>query len=144
LDEQAAHTVESWVRRLAHEQGKTVVVATCHRRLAQELCDRVVVLQDGRLVADVPVNRELSLDQPATYQIRVKGSLHERWAVWFDGLTVTAVQDETVIAGPVTDQPALHGLLVKIRDLGLPLVSVHCVEPDLVEYHTAMCIQAQK
>ena len=65
------------------------------------------------------------------YQIRVKGHLDNSWSEWFAGLSMTHEEDgTTVLTGPVTDQPALHGLLIKIRDLGLPLVSVNPVEPD--------------
>ncbi len=65
------------------------------------------------------------------YEIRLKGHLDARWAAWFDGLSLTHESDgTTVIHGPVADQAALHGLLQKVRDVGLPLVSVICVEPD--------------
>ena len=60
----------------------------------------------------------------AEYEIRVAGVLDGRWAAWFDGLQVSAQGDQTVICGVVTDQPALHGLLTKIGDLGLCLISV--------------------
>jgi hypothetical protein len=64
------------------------------------------------------------------YEIRVEGHLEARWAAWFDGLTLTHGSDgTTVIHGPVADQAALHGLLQKIRDLGLPLISVNHVAP---------------
>jgi len=63
-------------------------------------------------------------DRSGTYQIRVKGVLDEKWSDWFDGLTVTRQDDETLLTGPVRDQAALHGLLARIRDLGLPLLSV--------------------
>jgi hypothetical protein len=63
-------------------------------------------------------------DKPAIYQIRVKGVLDEEWSNWFDGLTVTWQDDETLLTGPVRDQAALHGLLARVRDLGLPLLSV--------------------
>ncbi len=60
------------------------------------------------------------------YEIRVEGVLDERWSSWFDRLQITSEPGGvTLIAGPVADQAALHGLLVKVRDLGLPLVSVH-------------------
>jgi hypothetical protein len=63
--------------------------------------------------------------EPGQYAIRVAGHLDQRWATWFDGLTLTHQDDgTTVIDGPVVDQAALHGLLQKIRDLGLPLLSV--------------------
>jgi hypothetical protein len=67
---------------------------------------------------------------PGRYEIRIKGHLGTRWAAWFDGLTIAHGSDgTTIIDGPVADQAALHGLLQKIRDLGLPLISVTQVEP---------------
>jgi hypothetical protein len=69
-------------------------------------------------------------DRPGRYEIRLKGRLDARWGAWFDGLTVTQDSDgTTVIGGPVADQAALHGLLQKTRDLGLPLISVNYVNP---------------
>ena len=62
--------------------------------------------------------------QPARYEIRVDGVLDDRWADWFGGLQVSSDGTKTVIAGLLPDQPALHGLLTKIRDLGLTLISV--------------------
>ena len=72
------------------------------------------------------------------YEIRLKGHLDSRWAGWFDGLTITNENDgTTLIQGSVVDQAALYGLLQKIRDMGLPLVSVTQVEPDRPEVPTA-------
>ena len=69
--------------------------------------------------------------EPGRYQIRIKGHLDDRWADWFEGLTLTREDNgETLLTGPVVDQSALHGLLKKVRDLGMPLISVNCVEPD--------------
>jgi hypothetical protein len=63
--------------------------------------------------------------EPGRYEIRLKGHLDARWAAWFDGLSFTHESDgTTVIHGPLDDQAALHGLLQKVRDLGLPLMSV--------------------
>ncbi len=67
---------------------------------------------------------------PTSYEIRLQGRLDERWAAWFDGMTVSHEPGGvTVLAGPVADQAALHGLLARLRDLGLPLVSVTPVGP---------------
>jgi hypothetical protein len=68
------------------------------------------------------------------YEIRLKGHLDTRWAAWFDGLNLTNENDgTTLIQGPIADQAALHGLLQKVRDMGLPLVSVTQVDPDQPE-----------
>ena len=66
---------------------------------------------------------------PAHYEIRVEGVLGERWTGWFEGLQVSSEAGETIISGPVTDQPALHGVLVKVRDLGMCLISVRRLDP---------------
>jgi hypothetical protein len=64
------------------------------------------------------------------YEIRLRGHLDTRWAAWFEGMTLSHQLDgSTVLSGPVVDQAALHGLLQKVRDIGLPLVSVTYVEP---------------
>ncbi len=63
------------------------------------------------------------------YQIRVRGHLNKQWMDWFDGLTITLEADgDTLLTGLVIDQSALYGLLKKIRDLGMPLLSVNCQE----------------
>jgi hypothetical protein len=70
--------------------------------------------------------REISPDQPMVYQIRLKGQLSARWADWFGGMAVTLTEDgDTLLTGPVADQAALHGLLRKVRDIGIPLISVN-------------------
>jgi hypothetical protein len=64
-------------------------------------------------------------------EIRMKGQIDEHWSDWFEGLTVTHTdRDETVLTGLVVDQSALYGLLAKLRDLGLPLLSVNCTEAE--------------
>jgi hypothetical protein len=67
----------------------------------------------------------MPLNEGGSYEIRLKGHLEPRWADWFDGLTLTQESDgTTVLSGSVMDQAALHGLLGKVRDLGLPLIAV--------------------
>ena len=70
-------------------------------------------------------------DEPGVYQIRVSGVLDDRWSDWFDGFSFDKSSvNETVLTGCVTDQAALHGLISKIRDIGLPLISVERIEED--------------
>ena len=68
-------------------------------------------------------------DRPTVYQIRIKGHLNRQRMDWFEGLTITLEEDgNTLLSGPVIDQSALHGILKKIRDLGMPLLSVNSAE----------------
>jgi hypothetical protein len=69
--------------------------------------------------------------EPVVYEIRIKGRLDRRWAEWFEGMVITPEDDgETLLTGQVADQAALHGLLRKVRDLGLPLISVTRAQTD--------------
>jgi hypothetical protein len=75
-------------------------------------------------------NPKLDLGEPMVYHIRLKGFLGPEWVTWFQGLAI--LQDEggdTLLIGPVADQASLYGLLKKVRDLGLPLLSVNCAGP---------------
>ncbi len=69
--------------------------------------------------------------EPERYEIRVRGHLDDRWSNWFEGLAITLEDNgDTLLTGPVIDQAALHGLLKRVRDLGLPLISINPLEPD--------------
>jgi hypothetical protein len=73
----------------------------------------------------------MPMNEGGSYEIRLRGHLEARWAAWFDGLSLTHEGDgTTVMLGPVVDQAALHGLLGKVRDLGLPLIAVTRVDPS--------------
>jgi hypothetical protein len=75
-------------------------------------------------------NPRTAPDEAMVYQIRIKGHLGRQWTGWFEGLTITLEEDgDTLLTGPVIDQAALFGLLKKVRDLGMPLVSVIDVTP---------------
>ncbi len=81
------------------------------------------------------LNSKTDPDQPADYQIRVKGHLGRQWADWFGNVTITLEENgNTLLTGPVVDQAALHGLLKKVRDLGMPLLSVNSVEPGHADF----------
>lgn len=74
---------------------------------------------------------DVSGSHPRTrYEIRVEGILGQRWSAWFEGLQIASEGGQTVISGPLPDQPALHGVLDRVRDLGLCLISVRRADPD--------------
>jgi hypothetical protein len=76
------------------------------------------------------MDKSIGLTKAAQYEIRVQGVLDPRWQSWFEGMTITMGDDETILSGTVTDQVALHSVLTRIRDLGLPLISIMQVETD--------------
>jgi hypothetical protein len=80
------------------------------------------------------VDSESDSNHPPIYQIRLKGHLGQQWTDWFEGMTLVLQENgETLLTGPVADQPALHGLLKKVRDLGVPLLSVNHVGSGLAD-----------
>lgn len=80
------------------------------------------------------VTKESGPKQPTVYQIKIKGYLDSEWSDWFEGLAVTQAEGgDTLLTGPVVDDAALHGLLKKVRDLGLPLISVNRIEADQLD-----------
>jgi hypothetical protein len=87
------------------------------------------------MVMSNEIQREASEKaQPLVYQIRIQGQLGREWTDWFGGLTLTLEDNgDTLLTGPVVDQAALHGLLRKVRDLGVPLLSVNRVKPGEAE-----------
>src|SRR4249920_1506332 len=77
------------------------------------------------------INLEIEKAQPMVYQIRIKGHLGRHWTDWFEGLTITLEDNgDTLLTGPVVDQAALHGVLRKVRDVAMPLLSVVCVKQE--------------
>ncbi len=85
---------------------------------------------NGYRVMSNELNSKTDPGESTIYQIRIKGHLGCQWADWFGGLTVTLEDNgETLLTGPVIDQAGLHGLLKKVQDLGMPLVSVNHVNP---------------
>jgi hypothetical protein len=92
----------------------------------------VAILNQGRLLIQQPVARLLQCPQAAAYQITIQGHLPGHWSSWFDNLTMTHTeQGETILSGVIIDQAALHGILARVRDLALPLLSVLRTKPSL-------------
>jgi hypothetical protein len=73
-------------------------------------------------------------ERQAVYRIRLLGLLDPKWSDWFDGMSISHLAEETLLVGPVVDQSALHGLLAKICELGLPLISVQRMEMEKDEF----------
>lgn len=93
---------------------------------------QVLVSRDSNMAHHY--DEKTAVNHSITYQIQVQGHLGGQWGEWFDGLIITRESNgRTRLTGPIVDQAALYGLLKKVRDLGLPLLSLHCVEPDLTE-----------
>jgi ABC-2 type transport system ATP-binding protein len=137
LDVEAARTVKDWIAGLARERGKTVVLTTHQLHVAEELCDRIAIIREGRIVADLPVGElRRRFARQDLYEVTVRGPA--------DGLplppgfTARAADGSTRLAGPVADQAALYGLLERLRDGGWPLVSVAQVQPDLEDVFLAL------
>lgn len=83
-----------------------------------------------RYESNAPNEENDDLYEPGHYEIRIRGHLDDKWADWFEGLIITLEENgDTLLTGEVADQAALHGLLRKVRDLGMPLISVARVRP---------------
>jgi ABC-type multidrug transport system ATPase subunit len=129
----AAHLLR-WIERLTREQGKTILLATRHLEIIGRHCDRGVLLHQGRIRLDRPAAELASIASDEQYEIRVRGHLDGDWSDWFDGLRIEPIEGgETRLHGPIADQSALHGVLTKIRDSGLPLLSFQRIEPELCD-----------
>ena len=131
LDVQTARTVKHWIARLAHEQGKTIVLTTHQLALAQELCDRIAILHQGHLLTDLPVRELLDRFHRDLYEIRLGSPLDPGAVPWLDGFSVTQEEGGSSIRGPIPDQDRLYDLLAQVRALNLPLLAVERVEPSL-------------
>ncbi len=132
LDSSTASVVKNWLFDLAHAQGKTVIIATRQPEVIEEVGDEVALLSQGRLLTQQPVAHLLRAPQATVFEIKFKGHLPTHWRDWFDNLSMTHTETgETILAGPVKDQAALYGVLIKIRDMALPLLSVTQTGPSL-------------
>ncbi len=129
LDENMGQVVKMWLRKQA--KYKTIVLATRYPEVIKGLCDHVAVLNRGRLIKSQPIH-EMSGFFKEFYQIQVKGHLSPQWQQRFDNLFIKSQEDGvTTMIGHVTDQAALHSIIIGMRDLGLPLLSITRIEPNL-------------
>jgi ABC-2 type transport system ATP-binding protein len=139
LDVQAAKTVEEWVVKLSRERGKTVLITTHQLDMAQKISDRVAIMDKGKLVADEPVQKLLSLFTREIYQIKVGGLLDKSQLICPDDFTLTVENGETTISGAIHEQPLLYALIDRLRALNLPLLSISRTEPTLEDVFIDLC-----
>jgi ABC-2 type transport system ATP-binding protein len=132
LDVEAARTVKDWIVRLAHEEGKTVVLTTHQLDMAQELCDRVAIMRAGRVVADLPVHELLRRFRQDRYQI-VVGALTQGGELSLPVGTTVSSSDGSIVLTSSVDDHDIYRLLAQLSERGLPLRSVSPVEPSLEE-----------
>jgi ABC-2 type transport system ATP-binding protein len=132
LDVESSRTVREWVTQLAKKENKTVLLTTHQLAMAEELCDRVAIINEGHLIADRSVSDLLGLFRRDFYRIRVGGHLREGHTL-AAGLSFAESESETIISGDIVEQDRLHEVLRGIQEQGLPLLSVERSEPDLEE-----------
>ena len=130
LDVESARTVREWVSRLAKEENKTVLLTTHQLAMAEELCDRIAIINEGRLITDRTIGELLSLFRRDYYTIRVGGQFKSQGSLP-EGLILEQGDLETTISGDIADQERLHQVLRYIREEGFPLLSVQRSEPSL-------------
>ncbi len=131
LDVLSARTIKDWVVKLAHEQGKTVVITSHELGMVQEVCDQVAILRKGRVLVDKPMMELLALFREEHYEIKVGTYLHDQDANLFEGLTISSWEGGTTLSGAIADQALLHRLLTQMHSMNVPLVSVNRIEPNL-------------
>jgi ABC-2 type transport system ATP-binding protein len=132
LDVYSAKTVKDWVLELA-QLGKTVILTSHELDMVQEVCERVAIIHQGRLVADKPVSDLLGLFREEHYEIRIGTPLPDGAERYFPGLKACVQDEVTTLSGAIANQTLLHQILSQIHALQLPLISVNAVEPSLEE-----------
>jgi ABC-2 type transport system ATP-binding protein len=143
LDIQAAVTVKGWIKQLASEQHKTIVLTTHQLNMAEQLCDRVAIIRKGELLTDQPLTDLLTL-RKERYQIRIKGHVESQSLDIPAGMSCRHENGETLLVGTIEDQKALYTMFNQLSTLGLPLPSIVRVEPSLEEVFMNLITQQEK
>ncbi|MPY80783.1 MAG: ATP-binding cassette domain-containing protein [Actinophytocola sp.] len=133
LDVEAARTFKDWIARLARDEGKTIVLTTHQLQVAQELSDRIAVIREGEIIADLPTAELLARHAENRFEVRLDAPLDGLRASIPDGATVSEDGIETRIVLPDADTRALYGFLDRLSDTGAPLTAVAKAQPSLEE-----------
>lgn len=132
LDVEAALTVKNWIVRLATERQKTIVLTTHHLSMAQQVCERVAIINKGKLIANGATQSLLSQFRDEYVEIKVAGTLDGAQAHYEPQWTISMDGDNTYcLSGALTSQDALYRTLTQLREDGLALISIMPIKPDL-------------
>ncbi|MDJ1133693.1 ABC transporter ATP-binding protein [Streptomyces iconiensis] len=130
LDVEATRTVMEWVRTLSRDRGKTVLLTTHQMNVVEELCDRVAVIREGKVIADLRTEELLSqFRERDKYEVRIEGDLPDEALP--DGFTAKAHEGTTTISGRVSDPQEVYALVDRLRDRRAVVQSLAQVQPDL-------------
>jgi ABC-2 type transport system ATP-binding protein len=138
LDVEAARTVRQWVVRLARDEGKTIVLTTHLLAMAEELCDRVAVIRDGRIITDLPTGELLDRYVEDRFAVEAAGT----GAALADALPANLARESsngrTTIELPTADQDALHAVLAQLHAASVPVLGVSRVRPSLEDVFVSL------
>lgn len=144
LDVKASRTVQTWIEQLTKERGKTVVLTTHQLDMAENLCDRVAIMSQGRLLANRPINELLALFRQEFYQIRVRAPIKPEAVERFPGFVASQENGHTVLSGALSDDLTVFDLAARARRVGLDLVSIAQAKPNLEEVFVELVDQAEQ
>lgn len=144
LDVKASRTVQTWIEQLTKERGKTVVLTTHQLDMAENLCDRVAIMSQGRLLANRPIDELLALFRQEFYQVRVRAPIKPEAVELFPGFVASQENGHTVLSGALSDGLTVFDLAARARRVGLDLVSIAQAEPNLEEVFVELVDQAEQ
>jgi ABC-2 type transport system ATP-binding protein len=138
LDVEAARTVRQWVVRLARDEGKTIVLTTHLLAMAEELCDRVAVIRDGRIITDLPTGELLDRYVEDRFAVEAAGTGEALADALAPDLALESADGRTTIQLPTADQDALHAVLARLHAASVPVLGVSRVRPSLEDVFVSL------
>lgn len=134
----AARTVRQWVVRLAHDEGKTIVLTTHQLAMAEELCDRVAVIRDGRIITDLPTGDLLDRYVEDRFAVEAAGTGEALADALAADLALESANGRTTIELPTADQDSLHAVLARLHAASVPVLGVSRVRPSLEDVFVSL------
>jgi ABC-2 type transport system ATP-binding protein len=131
LDGRSSAVVQALIRQMAREHQTAVLVASRQPEVVRSLCDRVIVIRDGKTLLDSPIESMAETINGEFYRFKLQGEIDASRSTWFGGLVQITGRNVLELTVFIPDQTALHSLLIKIRDLSIPLLSMDRLEPTI-------------